>query len=722
MQINPVHKDIVLVGGGHSHALVIRNLAMNPIPGTRITLISRDALTPYSGMLPGLVAGHYTHEEIHIDLRSVCQWAGVRFIESEMTALDLAEQLVELQGRPAVPYDVLSLDTGSTPLLNIPGSERYTTPVKPVYTFYERWERLRSRVNTAPEPMHLGVVGAGAGGFELVMAMQHALSSTQCQCHWFLRGATAINERPDSVGIRALAAADRAGVQVHRNFDVQTVSEGLLTSTDGQQFELQEIIWCTAAGAPHWPSTSGLSTDDKGFVLTHNTLQSVSHPTVFASGDIGTVEHSPNAKAGVYAVRQAPILAYNLRALLSNKPLRQFRAQKTFLSLMATGGKNAIASRGMMTIEGAWVWRWKHAIDSKFMNLFRHLKPISMSGSVSNQDREMPCSGCGSKVARNDLASVLASLKVVENDSVQMGIGAADDVALLQSSTGTMVQSVDHLRAIVDDPYLFGRITALHALSDLFTATDVPTSAQVLVTIPYGSAKIVRRELTALLTGCVEECNKAGVSLVGGHTTEGSELTLGLVVNGEASDSPHAKPVEGDVLVLTQPLGIGILFRGQMEGVAKGYWISAAIESMLKSNEMAGRIFRSLDVGTMTDITGFGLLNHADNMLEGSDSLRFAINPGAIPLLPGVLELSEAGIQSTLLEKNIQSLPAIDGMSKVNHAMQNILSDPQTGGGLLAIVPKALQHSVLDQLVAANYEAAVIGAVAKASEHRLVAE
>ena len=167
-------------------------------------------------MLPGYVAGHYSYEDIHVNLEKLCAWTGVQFLEREMKGIDLATKSIRLEDYPDVTYDTLSLDTGSTPLLNVPGSELHTTPVKPVYSFIDRWNEILSS-----NAKQIGVVGAGAGGYELIMAMAHKLRNRPTSIHWFLRGISPMSDRPKKVGRLALKFAEKAGIYIHLNFDVE---------------------------------------------------------------------------------------------------------------------------------------------------------------------------------------------------------------------------------------------------------------------------------------------------------------------------------------------------------------------------------------------------------------------------------------------------------------------------------------------------------------------
>jgi len=735
----PIVRDICLVGGGHSHALLLRRWAMQPSAGIRLTLVSSAVLTPYSGMLPGLIAGHYAHDDIHIDLLRLCHWANVRFIENTITGIDLKQRHVVFNDRPALEFDVLSLDTGSTPDLSIPGARQYTVPVKPVSNFNERWQQVKQRLDTGHNAeFSIGVVGSGAGGFELVSAMQHQLRHTRARCYWFLRGDEAISGRPSKVGQHSIAAATAAGIEVVRQFDVIAVEPGQLKSRDGRSHTLDEIIWCTAATGPDWPTAAGLDVDTRGFVATNAFLQSTSHPFVFATGDVGTQIATPSSKAGVFAVRQAPILFKNLRNYLLGEALKPYKPQKDFLSLMATGPRHGIASRGPIVLQGNWVWRWKNYIDQTFMDRFRDLPRINMNTSLSvlpdalnEKNPGTPrCRGCGAKVGSETLQRVLDELIPHAANSNELSQWSpAGDTAVVDLPSQRLVQSVDQINAIIDDPYLLGRIAALHALSDVVTLNATPHSAQVLITLPEASAAITERDFRLMMNGLLSTLKIESCKLIGGHTSQGADMSIGLAINATiaathaatyaathaathgASDTTNAVPKvqTGDALILTKALGIGTLFAGLMQGKTHGADISKAISSMLKSNRPAATIFRQHGSTAMTDITGFGLLGHLDRLLTGvSAGATIALHN--VPFLPGAQALSQVGCKSSLWTQNSIAYSNATIDEHCDPALVDLLVDPQTSGGLLAIVPQYAASECIKELKQGGFEdAAQIG-------------
>ena len=375
-------KHLVLLGGGHSHVAVLEQFGKRPVPGVQVTLISRGHHTPYSGMLPGLVAGHYTFEDAHIDLRRLARFAGARALFDEAVALDPVARVVMCRMVPPVAYDVLSINIGSTPNVSVPGAAEHATPVKPIDRFLERWKALRDRVGSATEPRRLAVVGGGAGGVELLLSVQFALGTLlrqqgqdaeRLECHLFTGSSTILpthNQRVQAMFDRIFR--DR-GIHTHVGRKIVAVEAGSLRDDAGVAHAVDEILWTTEARAASWLRDAGLATDDDGFVRVAATLESTSHPAVFAAGDVASLVGYRLEKSGVYAVREGQTLAPNLRRALTGAPLRPYRPQRQFLSLISTGDKYAIASRGPFAVKGAWVWHWKDAIDRAFMRQYNEL-------------------------------------------------------------------------------------------------------------------------------------------------------------------------------------------------------------------------------------------------------------------------------------------------------------------------------------------------------------
>ncbi|TVQ34844.1 MAG: hypothetical protein EA370_10020 [Wenzhouxiangella sp.] len=383
----PVLRDIVLIGGGHSHVGVLKRFGMKPIPGVRLTLICRDTHTPYSGMLPGYIAGHYGYDDVHIDLSRLAEFAGARFYHDEAAGLDRAARQVLCKSRPPVPYDHLSINIGSTPQVRrVPGAAEHALPVKPIHRFNERWLALLERVRSHAGATRIVIVGGGAGGVELTLAMQFRLRNEltamgrdpdELAFDLFTADECILPTHPDKVRRAFERRLEQRGVRVHAGCPVSAVEAGTVRTVDGQSTSADEIVWVTQAGGAPWLEESGLELDEGGFIKVRDTLQTVTDPDVYAAGDIASVVNHPREKAGVFAVRQGPPLARNLRRTALGKAPKPFRPQKRWLALISTGDQYAVASRGTLGFEGAWVWRWKDWIDRRFMRKFSELPTMN---------------------------------------------------------------------------------------------------------------------------------------------------------------------------------------------------------------------------------------------------------------------------------------------------------------------------------------------------------
>ncbi len=729
----PVLKDIVLVGGGHAHVSVLRMFGMKPMPGVRLTLITRDIHTPYSGMLPGYVAGHYDCDEVHIDLGPLARFAGARLYHGEVDGIDPGERLVYVPGRPAVHYDLLSINTGSRPrTIDVPGALEHALPVKPIDQWLRDWQTLQARVLNSQGDFRILVVGGGAGGVELAVSTQHRLigllreqGDEVSRLHYALLtdGPEILPTHNSGVRRRFGRVLGERGIAVHLNSRVAAVEPNGVHVEDGMFRPADAVLWVTYAAAPVWPGQSGLAVDKEGFIAVDRTLRSVSHLEVFAAGDVAAMP-DPRPKSGVFAVRQGPVLSENLRRAVAGRPLKPYRPQKNFLGLISTGDAYAVASRGHWSWEGKLLWTWKDWIDRRFMQHFDALPEMAQEAGpdltgIADADaiRElstlaMRCGGCGAKVGSTVLSRVINRLPAQRRADVLIGLDSPDDAAVFEVAPGkVMVQSVDYFRAFIDDPYTFGRIAANHALGDIFAMGAEVQSALAIATVPYGREQIVEQTLSELMSGALDTLAPTGGVLAGGHSSEGAELAFGLTVNGLIEKDALLRKggmQPGDALILTKPIGTGTLFAADMRGKAKGRWIDGAIQSMLVSNQGAASCLHRRGATACTDVTGFGLLGHLVEMTRASE-VDVQLELAAVPLLDGAEQTVAAGILSSLQPQNVRLRRAVrDPDALSTHARYPLLFDPQTAGGLLAAVPADKVSACLDELHRSGYPQAVI--------------
>jgi len=710
----PIAQDLVLVGGGHAHVHVLKRFGMRPVRGVRVTLITRDGETPYSGMLPGYVAGQYDFAECHIDLFRLARFAGARLIRDEAIGLDRGERHVLCHAHPPIRYDVVSLDIGSAPrAAEVPGAVAHTVPVKPIANFAARWEALLDRARDM-RGFRLAVVGGGAGGVELALAAHHRLSDLpgiRPEVTLVTRDAVlpSHNARVRRLLTRTLSAR---GITVLAGCAVIRVEPGTLITADGNRIRFDEALWVTEAGAAPWLADTGLPLDPGGFVMVDECWRSTGDPNVFAAGDVSSMVGHPREKAGVYAVRAGPPLADNLRRALAGESLRRGLPQRRGLALIGTGDRRAVASRGPFAAEGAWLWHLKEWIDRRWMRRYRDLPAMAADPA----DEAMRCGGCAAKVPAPVLARVMAQLRPMAGGTVEIGLASPDDAALvLLPGAPPLLQTVDFFRAMVDDPYLFGRIAANHALGDIYAMGGIPDTALAIAALPAAHPAIVEHDLLHMLQGATEVLEAAGAVLVGGHSAEAAELALGFAITGRPGRGRLLRKGglrAGDRLILSKPLGTGVILAAEMRGLAPAPVVEGAITAMLQSSADAASCLLAHGAGAATDVTGFGLLGHLLEMLRAS-GMDAALDPDAVPPLDGALALLAGGVASSLHAGNLAATAALEAGDAAPERIA-LLIDPQTAGGLLAGVPADRASLCVAALRRLGYRAAEIGAVTPA--------
>jgi selenide,water dikinase len=545
-----------------------------------------------------------------------------------------------------------------------------------------------------------------------------------------------------------------AGICIHRGQQTPVPAEPAGVPT----------LACTGSWGPGWLAAAGLPLDGRGRVLTEASLQVQGQPRIFASGDCGVIASQPRPASGVWAVRAAPVLAENLERLLacgdsssngngdrnnsgsgsgtsSNQKLKQWRPQAWALQLLADGGvagaPRALASWGPLTLgPSRWLWHWKDRIDRRFMALFE--APAAMAGGGA-----MACRGCAAKLAAAPLAAALELLAQATPAAEQKSPIPRDDAAVIgQTAHGELLlQSVDGFPALVDDPWLNGRLTTLHACSDLWACGARVDSVLALVTLPAAAPNLQVDLLHQTLAGVQSVLEPLQARLLGGHTMEARDgikpeagLAVSLSANGLVAPEHHwpkGPLAPGDVLILSRGLGSGVLFAAAMAGAARPEWLDAALALMQQSQAPVVEILAAHGCRACTDITGFGLLGHLGEMLASAPApkaLRVELIAEAIPSLPGAIELLQTGYASSLAPANAAALGLLEAQvmltasaasqsathqSAANKtALLGLLIDPQTCGPLLAALPAERGEAAVAALRAAGFgQAAVVGRV-----------
>ncbi len=699
----PLSREIVLIGGGHAHALLLREWGMKPLPGARLTVINPDATAPYTGMLPGFVAGHYNREALEIDIINLARFAGARVILGWVTAIDREAKRLTIPGRPDVAYDIASVDIGITSNMpSLPGFTEHGIAAKPLGPFAARWQ---AHLDGTAGPAV--VIGGGVAGVELALAMQHALKA---------RGAVSVVEAKkalqgigESTRNRLMAALNDMDIALYEDTTVVEVQADSVTLSDGQTLPAALTVGAAGAKPFPWLEETGLDLTD-GFITVDETLRSITDPNIFAVGDCAHLSKSPRPKAGVFAVRAAPVLTQNLKAAASGGRLAPFRPQTHYLKLISLGGKAALADKYGRSVGGGWAWHWKDRIDQAFMRRLSELPDMAIklpSERALGEEVKPLCGGCGSKVVATALNSALKGLP--SSDDVLTAIG--DDAAVLQIGDQKQVLTTDHLRAFWEDPYLMGRITALHAMSDVWAMGANAQAVLAHITLPRMSEAMQRDWLREVMDAASDVFADEDASIVGGHTTMGAEMQLGFTVTGFAEDPiTLAGARAGDALLLTRPIGSGTLLAAEMALQAEGDTIAGLLRTLSRSQGDAARHLAPI-AHAMTDVTGFGLAGHAARMALASN-VTIEINVKDVPLFDGTEELAANGVRSSIWKSNKDAFDGGIGGSP----REIVMFDPQTAGGLLAALPPDQGEAALNAIRGMGHDAALIGSVSERSD------
>ena len=694
---------------------------MKPEPGLRLTIVAREPHTPYSGMLPGFVAGQYDWNDIHIDLLKLATSANCRFIADEVIGVDPEQGIVRFDSRPTLRFDVLSLNTGGTPGVSTIGIE-HTVPVKPIGKFIPQWNALVSEAEQR-NGYKLGIVGGGPGSIELALAIKEK--------HGNLFDIELISAANHLLPDHSRGAQKSVNRELSGKVSIQTRHKIVHVSKSEHGIELQEdsglttyldsALWVTGVDAPDWLRSSNLSLSTEGFLSVNQYLQAGNYPNVFGAGDVVDLTSNSRPKSGVFAVREGPVLAHNIRAFAIGSRLRAFKPQRNALALLRLQRNKVLATRRFYLGSNRFWFHWKNWIDQRFMDKFQNLPDMAIEEPryAKNLDTKPPdsmrCGGCGAKLGANVLEGVLRRLGVASDPTVTTSIG--DDAAIVNTSSSEVVLTIDGFRSMISDPWQFGQICAHHALNDLYAMNATPRTALALVTVPVMSDLLMEEDLYQVMSGALGVFRSANVALVGGHSAEGLELSLGFALTGSLERKPWLKSGmrASDKLILSKPLGTGVILAGAMQRQVRAETFCKTVEQMCQSNMEAMQILASFDTSGCTDITGFGLLGHLSEMCRASEK-SVEVTAASISTLPGSIDAFDLGIQSSLQPNNEQALEDWEIESTVARNLLKLMCDPQTSGGLLASVAGADAGPCLSALQENGYpEAVIIGEVKSSS-------
>ena len=693
---------LVLIGGGHSNVLLMHKWLMKPDlrPNCPISIISRDFNLVYSAMYPGVIAGEFKINECLIDIHSLANTAKISFIKDEVTNINFSKQKVLFNARPCLNYSKLVLNFGSE--TKIPEKfidlvrSKIAFPIKPFYTSYQIIKSEDAYNSNSELPFV--IVGSGLAAIEIAFALRS---------RWDNRSLILVCDST-KINKRILRRLENFGVQLSKDVD----------------FKHGKILLCTGNKPPAWIINNSLQLDEKGRINTNLELKANDFPDVFAVGDCAVITDRKRPASGIFAVKAANTLSYNLKKDIEGKKLNKWFPQHNGLQIVKTfnGSLEAFAVLGNLTINSSlFLGNLKNNIDKNFVKKFKLIDMKFDKRKINMED--IDCRGCAAKISQNILNTAL-------RDS-QLGKFAdfpEDASEVFKVDGQVLFQSVDGFPALISDPWLNARITTLHACSDLWACGVKLSSLNTVISLPKVEKDFQSYLFTHSLNGINSVVNDLGADVIGGHTYESRSLSdnpyslgidISITVNGflrKGKKSWQKSGMKsGDILLISRPLGVGIFFAARMRNINLYNSSYPIFQNLLTSQQNLIEDIYLLQenlgetiINASTDVTGFGLLGHLKEMVDSSNNLRMKNNDNKIKALldlsllrayPQIFELINMGIKSSLFEENKKIYEQIisnngEDKSVIFVQQKNIIQkefserielllDPQTCGPLL---------------------------------------
>ncbi|TQS73065.1 selenide, water dikinase SelD [Rhodobacteraceae bacterium] len=706
----PFDRDLVLIGGGVVHAMVLRILAKTPLPGVRLTLISSTPTVIYAPMLPGYIAGHYSRAQIEIDLVELARCANARLIVGDVDRLDPEARVINLASR-SIAYDVASIniapqDTSS----QIEGFKAHGIAMTPQHLFIRQWDAFR----LAQQPgraVNITVIGGDMEGGELAMAMAHAMKSETVRPQ-----ITVVEQTPNTLNQSATARdafeteLTRAGIGLRKRARARRIDAQYVELSDSTLLESDFTLAPVLPGTDGWPARSGLATEN-GSICVACDLRVDGIKTLFAVGQAVQLPSSTGPMGEDVARRAAPVLARNLRALLSGGKLHMLKSTDDSLRVITLGGKRALGIKGGRSFSGAGLWHWKDRKDRAAVRQFARLTRTHTPARGCATDTPKPAS------RRVTLRHIMTRRNDHQQDNAYlMGpahvdpvVGPDDTRMILQTGGRQQVLCTAQPQAIVADPGGMTRITLHHALGDLWSAGAVAQTAMLTVILPPMSSALQQRTMAEVLETARDVMARLKGSVAGVSMLEGAQMSIGCSLSGlvpqaaQAITYSGAKP--GDVLVLTRPVGSGVIFAAHNRACANGEE-TVRVLTQLEQSQAAEAAILAHHATAMTHVGQFGLAGHLQAMCRAS-GCGAEVSLEDIPFYHGAEALAHAGIRSHGFDQNRTAAPVSGGSG----ARLAVMHDRETAGGLLAAVPAGVVDDVLARLHTHVPQAAIIGRI-----------
>ena len=717
----PITNDLVLIGGGHSHLSVLMKLSKRPINGNRITLITNEIDTPYSGMIPGYIEGIYSWRDSHIDLYRLCLKLNVRFIHAEVERVSAYEKEIYFKDRPKIKFDVLSINTGiQSNNREIKGAAKYCLPVKPISKLANNF------LNKITNFKSIAFIGGGAGSVELALAIKKRfLNINQDIKITIITGKRGLlSTFPQKTKLTSLKTLEKFKIDIIEYKRVLEVKPKQIILSDKSMLKIDKAILSTNSMTPKWLAKSDILLTKDNYILVNKSFQT-NYKYVFASGDVIDFNNQNLKKAGVFAVRSGKPLAINIKQFILGKKLVEYKFNKNYLALIGTSKRSAIATKYNLTFNSRFFFYLKKYIDQNFIKKFSDFKIrkkftlealktdvlnifVKHKEKITDENDIMQCKGCAAKVPLNALKQALPK-----------DIVSTSEDAVSVPGQPELYQTVDMISSIITDPFLLGKIAANHSISDMVSVNSKITSAMMILQLPLSKTEINSRDLEQVLLGANEIFKTIDCPLIGGHTMIGKDKDpiIGFSILGQKQKKikimkNRRKIKTKDLLILTEKIGSGLIFAGINNYLIDSYFQTDVIKQMIKGNLNFGKISNHLNILSMTDITGFGLANHLLNLIKRDNSKTgLTIYPNKIPLFEGVNECLNKDIKSSLFKSNYDIAQKDMIYKRDKSKLDNILYDPQTVGGIAFIIPQEEKYKHFKVLKENNIKFTEIGFV-----------